>query len=909
MTYWQRLRSPIRSLPPRSGTVLLALVLTSFLVLTGWIWERGDPTEYENSATVQAPLSISPDTVHVTLPEGRREVTTITLTNNGTFNSSWSLSRGESASNGLAAARTATSSAPRESSTRGGQRLLGKAADEGRVRVIAEVDVRFSPEKSLSRAEVESQRRRISRVQERVVSAIGPDPSTVWTSDYTPVVALEVTRDELDRLLGRDDVVRVVEDVAEPLHLSTSTEVVGATDAFSQGITGSGQAVAVLDAGIETEHPFLRASAVREACFSTESSSSNTNSLCPNGRERQTGEGAACNPTMASCNHGTHVSGIAVGEGDGRTGMAPDADLIAIQVFSRFNDSDACDGNPPCQLAFVSDQLQALEYVYSIRDEHNIAAINMSLGGGGDLAYCNDDPRTSIMRQLRSAGIATVTSAGNGGLTEQVSSPACISHSMAIGSVGDGSDGTVLDAVTSFSNSAWTLDFWAPGEQIESSVGPSGFLKFSGTSMSSPHVAGAWALLKSRWPGASVAEVHARLDDAGVFVTDSRNGITRPRLEVGGALTQEEPVLAGPRFGTVPPDGTGKIHVVVDATQLTPGTYEDTFTIASEGEQEQVVVSTEVMTSEPARASVQPASLTAAVRTGKPLELEQTVTNSADSSAQFLRVQVGLPDFLSLLRVSGEGVVVSDTTVRIEPQSTATLVYGFQKSEERLTVYSGGINLETNDPDTPQISVPAEVTVQVPRVAVDPSVLDFGVVPTGEPSVSEVTITNIGSALFVATSVISSGEDQFTVVENRGPVSVPPGGDLAVSVESEAGATEIRRGALEISHDAVNLDSPIEVNVQSAPGELILRPPFPNPLEGTATIEYSIPEAGDVRISVYDVLGRRVAVLRDEQQEAGIHQIQWRGRSPSGRPLADGAYFVRLRAGDAVRTEKLTIIR
>lgn len=858
---------------------------------------------------VVAPLEISPDTLEVTVTEGRRKVKSIILNNTGSLNTSWSISQGPSGKTRPLQASLSSQMSDKAQVAADDERLMQRVQKEGRIRVIVEVDVGYVPEKSLSRSEVRAQRRQISNAQQRVLSAIDTEASSAWTSEYVPILVVEVNRDDLDRLLTRDDVERVVEDTADSAHLNTSTEVVGATDAWSLGFTGHGQAVAVLDSGVDTDHPFLRESAVQEACFSTESSSRSTETLCPNGKEFQEGEGAACDTSSDACNHGTHVSGIAVGKGNSRSGMAPDAELIAVQVFSRFTDSDDCNGNPPCKRAFRSDQLQALEYVYRIRDEHNIAAINMSLGGGKHRSYCDDDSRTFIMGELRSSGIATVSSAGNGGSAEQLSAPACISESLAIGSVGDGSDGTVRDEISSFSNSNWILDFWAPGQRIESSVSADKFAKLSGTSMSSPHVAGAWALLKSKWPGASVEEIHARLDDSGVFVTDPRNEITRPRPEVGRALENEARVIAGPRLGTVPPGSSGSIEVVVDATHLSPGFYEDTFTITSEGEDTEVTVATEVRSANPARAEVQPQTLSGETRTGKAIELEQSVTNAADSSGRVLRVQVEAPDFFTLDRVTGEGVVASDTSVQIEPQATATFVYEFQETADQFTVFEGTVTLETNDPDRPTVTTPSEVVVRVPRVAVQSSVLDFGVVPTGEPSRSSVTLTNVGSASFSASAVVVSGSDQFTVTGNRGSFSVPAGESRDVELTSEATVSEIRRGVLEISHNAVNMGSPITVDLQSAPGELILRPPYPNPLQGTATIEYSIPRDANVEIAVFDVLGRHVATLKETEEEAGIHRIQWHGRTPRGRPLADGAYFVRIRAGDSIRTEKLTILR
>ena len=79
---------------------------------------------------------------------------------------------------------------------------------------------------------------------------------------------------------------------------------------------------------------------------------------------------------------------------------------------------------------------------------------------------------------------------------------------------------------------------------------------------------------------------------------------------------------------------------------------------------------------------------------------------------------------------------------------------------------------------------------------------------------------------------------------------------------------------------------------------------YPNPLQEQGTIEYTLPKATDVRITVYDVLGRRVAVLEDSHQEAGRHTARLEG----GR-LASGVYFGRLETDGQTRTQKITVVR
>ena len=93
------------------------------------------------------------------------------------------------------------------------------------------------------------------------------------------------------------------------------------------------------------------------------------------------------------------------------------------------------------------------------------------------------------------------------------------------------------------------------------------------------------------------------------------------------------------------------------------------------------------------------------------------------------------------------------------------------------------------------------------------------------------------------------------------------------------------------------------------PDQVALRPSYPNPFRTATTVEYTLPAAQSVRLAVYDVLGRRVAVLHDGRRSAGFHQVQWHGRDAQGRPVASGAYLVRLQAESVVDTRRVVLVR
>lgn len=417
--------------------------------------------------------------------------------------------------------------------------LMAQAQSEGAARVIVGLRVdAFEPEGELALSETIAQRDRIARAQDSLRVRMSPlNPIDIRNFKFIPFAAMTVNAAALAYLMSSDDVTSIEEDLAVPPTLAQSVPLVGAPTAWAAGYAGSGQAVAILDTGVDKTHSFLSGKVVSEACYS--SNTSNASSVCPGGVSSSTssGSGVNCSLTIEGCDHGTHVAGIAAGKGSSFSGVAKEASIIAVQVFSRFDGATDCKDTEPCALSYTSDQVRGLERVYALRSSFNIAAVNMSLGGGRFFSNCdsNNPSLKAAIDNLRSANIATVISSGNSGHKDSMGSPACISTAVSVGATGDGSGSVAVDSVAGFSNSASFLSLLAPGNLINSSVPGGSFSNFQGTSMAAPHVTGAWAVLKSKKPTATVDEVFIALRDTGLPITDT-NGITKPRIKVDAAI-------------------------------------------------------------------------------------------------------------------------------------------------------------------------------------------------------------------------------------------------------------------------------------------------------------------------------------------------------------------------------------
>lgn len=377
---------------------------------------------------------------------------------------------------------------------------------------------------------------------------------------YTPMFALRADPATLQALARDPAVVRIYLNRENQPALTTSLGVIGMPAAYAGGATGAGQTVAVLDTGGWRYHEFLFNRIVSAACYSTHNPGVGFYSLCPGSATSSTDIDSAndCrSDLLLGCGHGTHVAGTAAGwiaaprPGFPPSGVARDARIISINVFTA---EDRAYGGCPqglpssmfgCVIAFTADIITGLERVYELRNDHQIAAVNMSIQGGRHATACSSDPAVPVVNLLRGAGIAVVAAAGNSAWDNEIAWPSCLPGVVAVGNT------TNTDGRSPSSNWGPLIDIAAPGTDIVApDVNPSFpsdttfYAPKTGTSMSSPHVAGAFAVIRSQYPNASIDDILAALVATGTPITAA--GTTVRRMNVDLALA----ALAGPQATT-----------------------------------------------------------------------------------------------------------------------------------------------------------------------------------------------------------------------------------------------------------------------------------------------------------------------------------------------------------------------
>jgi len=84
---------------------------------------------------------------------------------------------------------------------------------------------------------------------------------------------------------------------------------------------------------------------------------------------------------------------------------------------------------------------------------------------------------------------------------------------------------------------------------------------------------------------------------------------------------------------------------------------------------------------------------------------------------------------------------------------------------------------------------------------------------------------------------------------------------------------------------------------------------YPNPFNPSTKIDFGLPEAGNVQLTIYDILGREVITLLNDSQEPGYKSIIWHGIDAFGRNVGAGMYFYSLQAGDFRQTKKMVLLK
>lgn len=381
----------------------------------------------------------------------------------------------------------------------------------------------------------------------------------------------EVTSDALDKLLADPNVESVEPvEILQP-HLAQGIPLMNGS-IYRSTYYGQGIAIAICDTGIDYTHLMLGGGGF-------------PNSKVIGGYDFGDSDSDPF-PSSSSSGHGTCTAGIAAGSlgsvGDYIGGVACGAKIYALKVENS------------SEIIYSDRVISAWDWCTSHKNDdpcNPILVISTSLGSGSYSSYCDSSQTAyaAAANNATSAGITILVSSGNDGFCSQISSPACLTNTIAVGAVYDAAfgsyspcisstscatkspssscstgyyatDSTAADKVTSYSNTASILDIFAPSNQAYTTdmTGSAGYStgdyysSFGGTSAAAPYAAGAVACIQS---AAKIitgnyltpAQVKEILTSTGDPITDGKVAITKPRVNIAATIdTIQPPPPQGP---------------------------------------------------------------------------------------------------------------------------------------------------------------------------------------------------------------------------------------------------------------------------------------------------------------------------------------------------------------------------
>ena len=287
-------------------------------------------------------------------------------------------------------------------------------------------------------------------------------------------------------------------------------------DAFwsTYGTKGKGVVVAIIDTGIDYNHPALAGRVIGGYDFVNKD-----------------------NDPMDDHFHGTHVAGIVAGNSADLVGVAPEASLIAFKVLNASGSGRD------------SDVLAAVERTVDPNGDGDMSdrvdVANLSLGGSGG----PDDAVSIAVDNATALGVVFAIAAGNSGGGHTIGSPGTARSAITVGAVDS------VDFVASFSSRGPNMgdlsvkpEVVAPGVNIISSLPGGAYGSLSGTSMATPHVAGVAALLRAAHRDWSPAQIKAALVATGANVNDEVMATGGGRIDAlsaaGVGVVADPPVLS-----------------------------------------------------------------------------------------------------------------------------------------------------------------------------------------------------------------------------------------------------------------------------------------------------------------------------------------------------------------------------
>ncbi|MEM1042330.1 MAG: S8 family peptidase [Bacteroidota bacterium] len=628
-----------------------------------------------------------------------------------------------------------------------------------------------------------------------------------------------------------------------------------AWDYLSGGVSAQGDRVAVgiVDSGFDLDHPDMD--------YWTNTAETPNNGIDDDGNgyvDDVNGWNAySSSGNVTNSFHGSHVSGTAAGNGGngiGITGVNWDAQAVAIQGSS---------GNE-------STVVEAYGYALALRQQYDatggaegafIVSTNSSFGV--DFADPDDFPIwCGFYDDLGQAGILSMgaTMNRNADVDQTGDVPtACPSNYLVSVTNTTRTDDKNSGAAFGLT----TIDLGAPGTSILSINSSGGYSNATGTSMATPHVAGAAAFLVSGMSGARLQEYK---DNPGAVALDVKRALLLGTDDIGlETVSGGRLNLLGSLLESFEDDD--RSDVIAASTTIADLALDGEYLYVPDG----VTLTLTGSLTLGADADGNPSRLV--VRGTVQGTVSQSITGGSEIVLR--------PGGQNLIDGTGAGSIdltaSATTSTTVAPGGSVS--FAFSVTNSTPAGYAGDFYYTAMPGSASGLirsgTLPSGATVSGTYTQIVPASTPPGIY-TYTLSVGQMT----GS--FLARAVVEDSES-FTITVTGSAIGDAPAWlakDIAVEEEDAAAS----RSA-------------------TVPAELGLAA-YPNPFAGSTMIQVDLAASAEVQLVVYDVLGREVARLASGTMDAGQHTVVF-----NGRDLPSGSYVVRVTAGGSVQTQRITLLR
>jgi subtilisin family serine protease len=496
--------------------------------------------------------------------------------------------------------------------------------------------------------------------------------------------------------------------------------------------------------------------------------------------------------------HGSHCAGTIAGVGDngiGVSGVAWNTQIMALKFL---------DGNGS---GYLSDAIYAIDYAAA-----NGARITSNSWGGGGYSQAMADS----IEAAGEAGVLFVAAAGNSSSNNDTSPTYPCSYELPI--IVSVAATTRFDERAYFSNyGATSVDLAAPGAEIFSTKKQGTYGYFSGTSMATPHVTGAAAMILGKNPLLTPAQVKAILLDSvdPIPALDGRT-LTGGRLNLRRALDQAAPpwFSLDPTSGVVAPGTTENVTLSIDASFLPEGLIEGTITLFSDDPDEPVVEVPLQVTVTPAPALLaEPAALDFGdILLGGSASLDLGLANSGSQT-------------LTVSAASVTGPFSHDGSFPLSIEPGERVLLAVEAAGQAVGPASGTLSLSSDDPTDPVVEVPLGFTcLEPPVVSTIPARIDLALV-SGQTATEVIDLGNSGvNGLEFA----FTGELPGWLSIGAASGTVPPGDSVAVELQVDTAGLAAAQYATELvleTNDPLNPVQSLLIVLQVSDGPVLVADP------------------------------------------------------------------------------------